>query len=58
MKMDTRIFVVHLPQYFQVEEDFTGAARLTGILCRLYGLPSRLEGRRAGASSSMLRSRT
>ena len=43
MKMDTRIFVVHLPQYFQVEEDFTGAARLTGILCRLYGLPSRLE---------------
>ena len=43
MKMDTRIFVVHLPQYFQVEEDFNGAARLTGILCRLYGLPSRLE---------------
>ena len=43
MKIDTRIFVVHLPQYFQVEEDFTGAARLTGILCRLYGLPSRLE---------------
>ena len=43
MKMDTRIFVVHLPQYFQVEEDFTGAARLTGILCRLYSLPSRLE---------------
>ena len=48
MKMDTRIFVVHLPQYFQVEEDFTGAARLTGILCRLYGLPSRLEDRERG----------
>ncbi len=48
MKMDTRIFVVHLPQYFQVEEDFTGAARLTGILCQLYGLPSRLEDRDRG----------
>ncbi len=48
VKMDTRIFVVHLPQYFQVEEDFTGAARLTGILCRLYGLPSRLEDRERG----------
>ena len=47
-KMDTRIFVVHLPQYFQVEEDFTGTARLTGILCRLYGLPSRLEDRERG----------
>ena len=48
MKMDTRIFVVHLPQYFQVEEDFTGTARLTGILCRLYGLPTRLEDRERG----------
>ncbi len=48
MRMDTRIFVVHLPQYFQVEEDFTGAARLTGILCHIYGLPSRLEDRERG----------
>ena len=48
VKMDTRIFVVHLPQYFQVQEDFTGTARLTGILCRLYGLPSRLEDRERG----------
>ena len=48
MKMDTRIFVVHLPQYFQVEEDFSGIARLTGILCRIYGLPSRLEDRERG----------
>jgi hypothetical protein len=47
-EIDTRIFVVHLPQYFQVEEDFTGIARLTGILCRLYGLPSRLEDRERG----------
>ena len=48
MKMETRIFVVHLPQYFQVEEDFTGTARLTGILCRIYGLPNRLEDRERG----------
>ena len=27
MGMETRIFVVHLPQYYQVEEDFTGTAR-------------------------------
>ena len=46
--IDTRIFVVHLPQYFQVEEDFTGIARLTGILCQIYGLPSRLEDRERG----------
>ena len=50
--------VVHLPQYFQVEEDFTGAARLTGILCRLYGLPSRLEGPGNGASSNTPRCKT
>ena len=47
--METRIFVVHLPQYFQVEEDFNGAARLTGILCKLYGLPSRLEDQERGS---------
>ncbi len=48
MGMETRIFVVHLPQYFQVEEDFTGTARLTNVLCQLYGLPSRLEDRERG----------
>ena len=40
--MDTRIYVVHLPQYFQVDEDFTGTARLMEILCTLYKLPERL----------------
>jgi hypothetical protein len=40
--METRTFVVHLPQYFQVDEDFTGAARLMEILCNLYQLPDRL----------------
>ncbi len=46
--IESRIFVVHLPQYFQVEEDFTGTARLTRILSRIYGLPSRLEDRERG----------
>ena len=46
--METRIFVVHLPQYFQVEEDFTGTGRLTAILCKIYGLPGRLEDRERG----------
>ena len=40
--LDTRIYVVHLPQYFQVEEDLSGTARLVEILCRLYNLPDRL----------------
>ena len=35
-------YVVHLPQYFQVEEDFAGTARLTEIMCKLYNLPNRL----------------
>ncbi len=39
---ETRTFVVHLPQYFQVDEDFTGTARLMEILCSLYRLPKRL----------------
>ena len=41
--IDTRTFVVHLPQYFQVDEDFTGTARLMEVLCSLYDLTERLE---------------
>ena len=40
--VETRIYVVHLPQYFQLDEDFTGTARLMEILCSLYKLPDRL----------------
>jgi hypothetical protein len=40
--IETRTFVVHLPQYFQVDEDLTGTARLMEILCDVYDLPSRL----------------
>lgn len=46
--METRTFVVHLPQYFQVEEDFTGTARLMEILCNHYQLPKRLMDRERG----------
>ena len=42
LDIESRIFVVHLPQYFQVEEDFTGTVRLMEIMCTLYGLPNRL----------------
>ena len=44
----TRTFVVHLPQYFQVDEDWQGAARLTELLCDFYGLPERLIDRERG----------
>lgn len=44
----TRTFVVHLPQYFQVDEDWQGAARLTALLCDFYGLPERLIDRERG----------
>ena len=40
--IETRTFVVHLPQYLQVDEDLTGTARVMEILCSLYGLPERL----------------
>ena len=46
--IETRIYVVHLPQYFQVEEDFTGTARLMEILCTIYGLPGRLADKERG----------
>ena len=40
--IETRTFVVHLPQYFQVDEDLMGTARLMEILCNQYNLPDRL----------------
>jgi hypothetical protein len=46
--MDTRAYVVHLPQYLQVDEDFTGTARMMQILCSLYQLPERLIDSRRG----------
>ena len=40
--IETRTFVVHLPQYFQVDEDLMGTSRLMEILCNQYNLPDRL----------------
>ena len=40
--IETRTLVVHLPQYFQVDEDLMGTARLMEILCAQYNLPDRL----------------
>lgn len=34
--------MVHLPQYLQLEEDFTGSARLLEVLAQLYKLPQDL----------------
>ena len=46
--LETRTFVVHLPQYFQVDEDLMGTSRLMEILCSLYNLPERLIERERG----------
>ena len=34
--------MVHLPQYVQLEEDYSGAARLLEVLCSVYDLPKEL----------------
>ena len=40
--------MVHLPQYVQLEEDYTGMSRLLEVFCSVYNLPSSLsESRRA-----------
>ena len=46
--METRGYVIHLPQYLQVDEDLSGTARLMEILCSLYQLPERLIQRQRG----------
>lgn len=37
--METLSLIVHLPQYTQLEEDYTGAARLMEMVGNLYALP-------------------
>ena len=39
MGLETRAFVVHLPQYLNLDDDFQGTARMMNLLCRLYNLP-------------------
>ena len=40
--IETANFLVHLPHYAQVDEDYSGVARLLEILCQWYDLPSHL----------------
>jgi predicted ATP-grasp superfamily ATP-dependent carboligase len=37
--METMSLIVHLPQYTQLEEDFSGASRLIEVLSSVYDLP-------------------
>ena len=37
--LETRAFVVHLPQYLNLDDDYRGAARMMDVLCRLYNFP-------------------
>ncbi len=37
----TNTFVVHLPQYLEIEEDYSGQARIMEILCALYNFPEK-----------------
>ena len=46
--IDPMTFVVHLPQYVQLEEDYSGAARLMEMLCSLYQLPLHLADKERG----------
>jgi predicted ATP-grasp superfamily ATP-dependent carboligase len=39
MGIETMSLIAHLPQYTQMEEDFTGAVRIMDILTILYGIP-------------------
>ncbi|MSQ24853.1 MAG: PAC2 family protein [Dehalococcoidia bacterium] len=40
--METASMIVHLPQYAQLEEDYSGAARILETLRSIYGLPGAL----------------
>jgi hypothetical protein len=37
--METMSLIVHLPQYTQLDEDFTGASRLMDMVASLYAVP-------------------
>ena len=40
-RITTNTFVVHLPQYLEIDEDYNGQARIMEILCVLYDLPKK-----------------
>ena len=37
--METMSLIVHIPQYTQLEEDYSGAARLMDVISSIYGIP-------------------
>jgi len=39
MGTETMSLIVHLPQYTQLDKDYSGATRLMGMLSLLYGIP-------------------
>ena len=48
LEIDTVNFMVHLPQYLQIDEDYTGAASLLDALCSIYDLPPDLQPTKRG----------
>jgi hypothetical protein len=48
--IESSSMIVHLPQYAQLEEDFTGAARVLEALGGVYGLPPNLIDSKKGES--------
>ena len=42
LQIDAMNFMVHLPRYAQLEEDYAGAARLLDVLSSIYDLPADL----------------
>jgi hypothetical protein len=40
LAMETMSLIVHLPQYTQLDDDYTGASRLMDMVASLYGLPT------------------
>lgn len=48
LDIENMTLMVRLPQYVQLEEDYTGAARLLNVLCALYNFPAELSVSRRG----------
>lgn len=48
LDIENMTLMVRLPQYVQLEEDYTGAARLLNVLCSLYNFPAELSVSRRG----------
>ena len=46
--IETANFLAHLPHYAQLDEDYSGVARLLEILCQWYGLAISFDRQRAG----------